>query len=169
MCKKKTRMNSKKWMIIAVIAFCIMAIGIKEMSDNINSFQIIFYRSLIGIIAILIFFKNKLTKSTYSILKEHLFRNIFHLFGQYGWIIGIVYLSLAEVTAIEFSVPIWTLITASFFLKEKLSKAKTLSILLGFVGVLIIIKPGFGIINTKSIIVLLSAISYAIAHTFTKN
>jgi drug/metabolite transporter (DMT)-like permease len=145
-----------------------MAIGIKEMSDTINSFQIIFFRSLIGLFTILIFFRNKLSRPTYSIIKEHLFRNIFHLSGQYGWIIGITYLSLAEVTAIEFSVPIWILIIAAVFLKEKMTKSKTASILLGFVGVLIIIRPGFGVINTKSIIVLLSAISYAIAHTSTK-
>lgn len=162
------KMNSKKWMLISVISFCIMAIGIKEMSDTINSFQIIFFRSLIGLFTILIFFRNKLSRPTYSIIKEHLFRNIFHLSGQYGWIIGITYLSLAEVTAIEFSVPIWILIIAAVFLKEKMTKSKTASILLGFVGVLIIIRPGFGVINTKSIIVLLSAISYAIAHTSTK-
>jgi len=161
-------MNSKKWMIIAVISFCIMAIGIKEMSDKINSFQIIFFRSLIGLITILVFFKKKLAKPTFSILKEHLFRNIFHLIGQYGWIIGILYLSLAEVTAIEFSVPIWVLIIASLFLKERLTIKKVISIVLGFVGVLIIIRPGFGIINFKTIIVLLSAISYAVAHTSTK-
>jgi len=77
-------------------------------------------------------------------------------------------LSLAEVTAIEFSVPIWILIIASVFLKEELTKSKIISIILGFIGVLIIIRPGYGVINTNSIIVLLSAISYAIAHASTK-
>ena len=162
------RINSKLWMIIAVISFCIMAIGIKEMSDEVNLFQIIFFRSIIGLITISIFFKEKLIKPTFSILKEHLFRNIFHLIGQYGWIIGIVYLSLAEVTAIEFSVPIWILIIASLFLKEKLTIKKVVSIVLGFIGVVIIIRPDFGIVNFKTMIVLLSAISYAIAHSSTK-
>ncbi len=155
-------------MMISVISFCVMIIGIKEMSDNVNSFQIIFFRSLIGLLTILIFFKSKLSKPTYSIINEHLFRNIFHIIGQYGYIVGIVYLSLAEVTAIEFSVPIWILIIASVFLKEELTKSKIVSIILGFIGVLIIIRPGFGVINTNSIIVLLSAISYAIAHASTK-
>lgn len=162
------KMNSKKWMLIAVISFCIMAIGIKEMSNEINSFQIIFYRSLIGLVTIIIFFKNKLSKPTFSMIKEHLFRNVFHLIGQYGWILGIIYLSLGEVTAIEFTVPIWILLIASIFLKERLTSPKIISILLGFIGVLFIIRPGFEIINLKSIIVLLSAISYAIAHTSTK-
>ncbi|WP_375579123.1 DMT family transporter [Marivirga tractuosa] len=161
-------MSSKKWRLISVFSFCVMTIGIKEMSDNVNSFQIIFFRSLIGLLTILIFFKNKLSRPTFFIIKEHLFRNIFHLIGQYGYIVGIIYLSLAEVTAIEFSVPIWILIIASVLLKEELTKYKVMSIILGFNGVLIIIRPGFGVINTNSIIVLLSAISYAIAHASTK-
>ena len=76
-------------------------------------------------------------------------------------------MSIAEVTAIEFSVPIWILVIDSIFIKEKLTKTKIVSILLGFVGVLII-RPGLDLINAKSLIVLLSFISYAIAHTSTK-
>ena len=145
-----------------------MAIGVKEMSPKINSFQIIFFRSLIGLLTLSILFKKRLTTPTFSIIKEHLFRNIFHLIGQYGWILGIIYLSLAEVTAIEFSVPIWILLIATIFLKEKLNSSKIISMVFGFTGVLFIMRPGLELISTKSIIVLLSAISYAIAHTTTK-
>ena len=136
------KMNSKKWMLAAVISFCVMAIGIKEMSNEINSFQIIFYRSLIGLVSILLLFKNRLSKPTFLMIKEHLIRNVFHLIGQYGWILGIIYLSLAEVTAIEFSVPICILLFATIFLKEKLTNTKLFSILLGFTGVLFILRPG---------------------------
>lgn len=162
------KINSKVWMLIAVISICIMAIGIKEISSEINSFQIIFYRSLIGLLAIIILFRKKLSRPTFSMIKAHLIRNIFHLLGQYGWVLGIIYLSLAEVTAIEFSVPIWTLLIASIFLKEKLTGVKTINIILGFLGVLLIMQPGVEIVKIKSIIVLLSAISYAVTHTATK-
>lgn len=161
-------MNAKKWMLISVISICIMAIGVKEISNEINSFQIIFYRSLIGLLAIIIFLKKSLSLPTFLMIKDHLFRNFFHLIGQYGWILGIIHLSLAEVTAIEFSVPIWILLIASIFLKEKLTSVKIISILLGFIGVLIIMKPGVEIIKINSMIVLLSAVSYAITHTATK-
>lgn len=162
------KLTAKQWMSIAVISFCIMAIGVKEMSSEINSFQIIFFRSVIGLITLLLFFRRKLSTPTFKMIYHHLFRNVFHLIGQYGWIVGIIYLSLAEVTAIEFSVPIWVLIIAAIFLKEKLTIPKLVSISLGFIGVLFILKPGFGIISQNSIIVLLSAVSYAIAHTSTK-
>lgn len=162
------KLIAKHWMGIAVISFCIMAIGVKEMSSEINSFQIIFFRSVIGLATLLIFFKTKLSRPSIKMIREHLFRNVFHLIGQYGWIIGITYLSLAEVTAIEFSVPIWILIIATVFLKEKLTAPKLISVLLGFTGVLFILRPGIEIISINSIIVLLSAVSYAVAHTSTK-
>jgi drug/metabolite transporter (DMT)-like permease len=161
-------MQARKWMLIAVVAFCILAISVKEISKEINSFQIIFFRSLFGLIVLLPFVKQKLTKIKVPSLKKHLFRNSFHLLGQYGWIIGIVYLPLAEVTAIEFSVPIWVLIIAALFLKEKITLSKTLSIGFGFIGVLFVLQPGLKILSTESIIVLLSAISYGIAHVSTK-
>ena len=120
-----TKMNSKKWMLISVFSFCVMTIGIKEISDNVNSFQIIFFRSLIGLLTILIFFlKVNYQDQHSSIIKEHLFRNIFHLIGQYGYIVGIIYLSLAEVTAIEFSVPIWILIIGFCLFKRRIDKIK---------------------------------------------
>jgi len=161
-------MNSKLWMLFSIFAFCFVAIGVKQINTNINPFQIIFFRAFIGLIALIIILPKKTIIGSFSNIKQHLFRNFFHLIAQYGWVVGIVYLSLAEVTAIEFTTPIWILILAAIFLKEKINAIKIGSIILGFVGVLIIIKPGIELINTKSILVLLSAICFAIAHTTTK-
>jgi len=161
-------MNSKIWMVLSVFAFCFVAIGVKQVNTNISPFQIIFFRALIGLIPLLILIPRTTIIGSFSNIKQHLLRNVFHLIAQYGWVVGIVYLSLAEVTAIEFTTPIWILILAPFFLKEKITGKKISSILLGFIGILIILKPGIDIINYNSIIVLLSAICFAIAHTATK-
>ena len=161
-------MYSKLWMLFSVFSFCFVAIGVKQINSNINPFQIIFFRALIGLITLLVILPKKTILESFLNIKQHLFRNIFHLIAQYGWVVGIVYLSLAEVTAIEFTTPIWILIFAHFFLKEKITITKTCSIILGFIGILIILKPGIEIINYNSIIVLLSAICFAIAHTATK-
>lgn len=161
-------MNSKLWMLLSVFAFCFVAIGVKQINTNISPFQIIFFRALIGLITLLILLPKKTVIGSFSNIKQHVFRNLFHLIAQYGWIMGIVYLSLAEVTAIEFTTPIWILILASIFLKEKITAKKTSSIIFGFIGILIIMKPGIEIISYNSVIVLLSAICFAIAHTATK-
>ncbi len=161
-------MNSKVWMLLSVFSFCFVAIGVKQVDTNISPFQIIFFRAFIGLISLIIILPKTIIIGSFSNIKQHLFRNFFHLIAQYGWVVGIVYLSLAEVTAIEFTTPIWILVLASIFLKEKITAKKSISIILGFIGVLIIIKPGIEIISYNSIIVLLSAICFAIAHTATK-
>ena len=161
-------MNSKIWMLLSVFAFCFVAIGVKQVNTSISPFQIIFFRALVGLITLLTLLPKKTIIGSISNIKQHLFRNAFHMIAQYGWVVGIVYLSLAEVTAIEFTTPIWIVILASIFLKEKITSKKTISILLGFIGILIIMKPGIEIISYNSIVVLISAICFAIAHTATK-
>jgi len=161
-------MSSKLWMLLSVFSFCFVAIGVKQVNTNISPFQIIFFRALIGLITLLIILPKRTIFGSLSNIKQHLFRNVFHMIAQYGWVVGIVYLSLAEVTAIEFTSPIWIIILATIFLKEKVTSKKIISILLSFIGVLIILKPGLGIISYNSIVVLLSAICFAIAHTATK-
>jgi drug/metabolite transporter (DMT)-like permease len=161
-------MNPKKWMLLGVLSFCLLAIGVKEISSNISSIQIIFFRSFIGLILLYVFFRKKFKELTFKKIKIHLKRNIFHLIGQYGWVLGIVYLSLTEVTAIEFTVPIWIIIFAALYLNEKMTKWKIISVLICFLGVLVIIRPGFEIFNINTIIVLFSAVSYSIAHISTK-
>lgn len=165
---KNNNMNSKRWMLLAVFSFCTVAIGVKEISSNISAIQIIFFRSFIGLILLFTIFKKKFQELTFKQIRRHLSRNVFHLLGQYGWVLGIVYLSLTEVTAIEFTMPIWIIIFAAFYLDEKMTKWKIASVLICFLGVLVIIRPGFEIFNINTIIVLFSAISYAIAHISTK-
>lgn len=155
-------------MLLAVISFCIVAIGVKEISTNISAIQIIFFRSFIGLFLLFVVFRKKFQELTFMKIKRHLKRNIFHLLGQYGWVLGIVYLSLTEVTAIEFTVPIWIIIFAAIYLNEKMTRWKIVSVLICFLGVLVIVRPGFEIFNIHTIIVLFSAISYAIAHISTK-
>lgn len=161
-------MNSKLWMLLSIFSFCFVAIGVKQINTNISPFQIIFFRALVGLSILIILLPKKTLIGSVSNIKQHLFRNTFHLIAQYGWVVGIVYLSLAEVTAIEFTTPIWILILAAIFLKEKITFNKTIGILLGFIGVLIILKPGLEIISYNAIVVLLSAICFAIAHIATK-
>ena len=161
-------MNSKKWMLLAVFSFCVLAISVKEIDSRIHSFQIIFFRSLIGLLILTMLFPRRIFSIKPITLKKHFLRNIFHLIGQYGWIVGIIYLSIAEVTAIEFTVPIWVILFASFLLREKLTLIKIIVVVLGLIGVLFILKPGIEILTFNSVIVLISAMSYGITHILTK-
>lgn len=158
------------WMFVTLLSFSLMAVAVKELSVYLNSSEIIFFRSLVSLLVILPIigyfgFKEIVSKN----IGKHLARNIFHFFGQYGWIYGITFIPLAEVFALEFTAPMWTVIIATLLLKESVTKARLLAIFFGILGVIVILKPGIEIIHFASIAVLLGALSYGLSHTLTKS
>jgi len=158
------------WMSGAILSFCLMAIGGRELSSEINTFQTLFFRSLIGFIIITIAMaivgdKKLFTTNRYTL---HINRNIFHFIGQYAWFVGIGLLPLTVVFALEFTVPLWTVLVAALVLKEKITKIKVFAITMGLVGVLLILQPGLEILDATALIVLASALFYAISHVNTK-
>ena len=158
------------WMLGTLLSFCLMAVSVRELSGEIHTFQMLFFRSVIGLIVIgcLILYKEQLHLMKTQKIKLHLVRNSFHFLGQFGWFIGIALLPLAEVFALEFTAPLWTLIIASLVLNESLTTKKIIALVLALVGVFIIVKPGTELFNPVSLIVLAAAFSYAVSYVSTK-
>lgn len=163
-------MNVALWMIGGLISLSLMAIGARELAGQITTVQILFFRSVISLIVItLIIYKSKKTRLFSSKrIKLHIVRNIFHFVGQYGWFLGLGLLPLAHVFALEFTVPLWTLLIAAMFLKEGITARKVIAVLFGVAGVYVILKPGIEIVDSASIIVLIAAIGYSVSHVTTK-
>lgn len=173
------------WMSGALASFSILAIGARELSGEVSIAQSLFIRSVIGLVFLsgIYFIQSRVKRNNVNraqekmavkqlpskLFKLHLFRNVFHFIAQYGWFFGIGLLPLAEVFALEFTVPIWTLLIASVFLDEKVTRNKLLAIFFGTLGVLVIVQPGYALIDYASIIVLGAAICFALSHTATKS
>ncbi|MEK6200789.1 DMT family transporter [Psychrobacter sp. P11G5] len=163
------------WMIGALTSFCLMAIGARELNSQIGVFQILFFRSIVGLLVLLpiIFLSNFSSKKSNFLfpkrIKLHLVRNLFHFAGQYGWFLGIGLLPLATVFAIEFTVPFWTIIISYLFLKESITVKKIIAVLLGILGVIVIVQPSLDVAHYASLIVLGAAICYAFSHVATKS
>jgi len=164
-------MNTALWMMGTLTSFSLMAIAARELSGAIDTFQILFFRSLLGlvIISLLILAKKDLSLFSTSRPKQHIIRNLTHFGGQYGWFLGLSLLPLATVFALEFTVPLWTAIIAAIFLKERLTFKKVSAILLGLMAVAIIVNPGNELFDYSSFIVLAAAIFYALAYVSSKS
>lgn len=163
-------MNVYLWMLGTLLSFSLMAVSVRELSAEIHTFQMLLFRSVMGLIVIaFIIIKTRqfsLVKS--QRLKLHALRNSFHFLGQFGWFIGIGLLPLADVFALEFTAPLWTILIAALFLNEGITKAKIISLMLATAGVILIVKPSSELFNPASLIVLLAAFSYAVAYVSTK-
>jgi len=153
----------------ALVSFLLMAIAGRELSDTMNTFQIVLVRSVVALIIILVIVsRTGLDAVRTDKWRLHLVRNTIHYGAQFGWFLGISLLPLATVFAIEFTTPIWAVLMAVFFLKEKMTKGRMVAIVFGFIGVIIILRPGAEVFDVASIAVLLAAMGYASAYIFTR-
>lgn len=157
------------WMSGALVSFLSMALAGRELSAELNTFQILFFRSAIGVLIICII----LSRAGWHQIKTqhlptHFIRNIAHYVGQFGWFYAIAIIPLAQVFAIEFTIPIWTALLAPFLLGERVTVMRLTVIGIGFVGILVILRPGMVPFEIGALSALIAAIGYALSHTLTK-
>lgn len=157
-------------MVGTLLSFTFMAVAVRQLhAANIPTFEMLTWRSAIGLIIVLCLawrFGWHLIKTQQP--KLQVARNIVHFGGQSTWMYGIALLPLAEVFAIEFTIPIWVAIFAVSFLGERFSRGRLIAVTFGFAGILVILKPGLEVIDHGAFIVLGSAIFFATAITCTK-
>jgi drug/metabolite transporter (DMT)-like permease len=157
------------WMSGTLVSFMAMAIGGRELSVQLSTFQILFFRSVIGFLVVCFFLGCSNWWQIFSKqLRVHVLRNISHFGGQFGWFYGIAFIPLAEVFALEFTVPVWTAVLAAVLLREQITRARVAAIIFGVLGVFLILRPGLAVISLASMAVLGSAFCYALSHTLTR-
>ena len=78
---------------------------------------------------------------------QHVARNTVHYGAQFGWLVAVTLIPLAQVIAIEFTMPIWIALLAAFFLGERINVWKALAVVLGLIGVAVIVRPATGELN----------------------
>ena len=158
------------WMIGGVFCLTSMAIAGKEISLQIDTFELLFFRSVIGVCIILFFLvkKNLLHEINLKEIRTHLKRNLAHFIGQNLWLYALASITLAEVTSLEFTMPIWIVFFSYLMLNEKLDKYKIISVCIGFVGVLITVRPDIETLNLGLIAAAISAIMFALTNIYTR-
>ncbi len=157
------------WMTMTLAMFALMMVAVRELARVMSTFEILAFRSFVALV-ILLPVAARLGRAAYTTrrFRLHLARNAVHFTAQYGWIVGIAILPLAEVTALEFTTPAWAAILAALFLGERIGGVRALAVICGLAGVLIILRPGIEVIDPGALIVLASAICYASSNVMVK-
>lgn len=157
------------WMLGALVSLGAMAVATRELSAYLSISQILFFRSACGLLIIsFLLWRTNWRQIVSPQLGSHFVRNLSHLCAQYAWIYGIIFIPMAEVFAIEFTAPVWTTLLAAIILKERITFPRVVSIALGLVGVLVIVRPGFAVVHHAALVVLVGAVCFAMAYTMTK-
>jgi len=149
----------------------IIAIAGRETTRELNVFQIMEVRSILGFFMLypLIRLHGGLAAMKTSRPLQHVGRNLIHYAAQLGWFFALTLIPLGQVVSIEFTMPIWTAILAASFLGERITAGKIAAIVLGVVGVLIIVRPAAGEINPGQLIALGAAIGFGISIAMMKS
>jgi drug/metabolite transporter (DMT)-like permease len=157
------------WMIASGLGFTVMALAIKVLGHRLDSFQIAFFRCLIGFIAILPLI------GAYGIdvlqtrsLKIHALRGLFGLIAMFASYYAIARIPLASYTALSFTRPLFATVLAVLVLHEIVRWRRWTATLVGFLGVLVMVRPGAGTFNAASLFALADSMSIAFLVTLVK-
>ncbi len=159
------------WMAGWLTAMLVMAIAGRETTRELDVFQIMEMRSVIGLLMLypLIHLAGGFGTLKTARPWQQVGRNIAHYGAQFAWFKALTLIPLAQVISIEFTMPIWTAILAVAFLGERMGLWKNLAVALGVVGVVIIVRPGTSEIVPGQIIALAAAVGFAISVTMVKS
>ena len=158
------------WMIGTITSFSVMAVAGREVSHALDTFEIMMYRSLVGVIVVaaLATAFGAWRQVETARLGTHLVRNVAHFTGQNLWFLAVTLIPLAQVFALEFTTPIWVILLSPLVLGERLTLVRAIAATLGFVGILIVARPDMDGINTGIITAASCAIFFAITIMLTK-
>ena len=150
------------YMIMSVLFFSFMDILIK-ITDEYAVGQVMFFRAVFGLIPIFFLIPKNRLRDFYKTkhVGLHFYRSFFGAIAMAAIFIGLRNLQLAEVTSLAFSGPIWVVIFSMIFLSEKIRTKRWVAVGLGFIGVLIISKPGFNNLNYYYIFPIIFCIGFA--------
>jgi len=151
------------YIIAGMTVFSVQDTLVRILSSEVSILQIMFLRSIVGLSVLFLILKIKkipiIFSSQYPLLT--IIRSILFMFAFLFYYIGLAYLPYAVTTALFFTTPFFITILSKIFLKENIGLIRLLTIIFGFIGVVIIANPTFDSFNIFMIFPILCAFGYS--------
>ncbi|AXI46810.1 EamA family transporter [Sulfitobacter sp. SK012] len=165
-----TTVRAALWMLGAIFSFSCMAVAGRLLAERHDTFEIMMYRSAFG--AVIVIAVAWATGAWRQISRQqlglHFVRNLAHFTGQNLWFYALTIIPLAQLFALEFTSPLWVILLAPLVLGEKLTRLRALAAAMGFVGILIVVRPNIDALNSGVFTAAGSAIFFALSIMLTK-
>jgi drug/metabolite transporter (DMT)-like permease len=159
------------WMTGTLVSFSVMAVSVRVLFAQLTIAEILVIRAAVGLVLLgALGAVNRRLWRDISLRRFplHLLRNCVHVAAQYLWVLAIVLLPLATVFALEFTMPAHTALLAALFLGERMTPSRIGVIVFGFIGVLVILRPGLESFRPAALMVLFAAFGFAFTMIFLK-
>jgi drug/metabolite transporter (DMT)-like permease len=144
------------------ISFAMMMVLVRHVSAMVHPFEAAFFRNLFGLALMMPWLlRSGLHALSTQRLGMHIVRALFGLSAMLCLFTALSLLPLAEVTALTFAAPLFATAGAALVLKERVRLRRWTATLVGFLGVVIILRPGAEIIAPAALIALGAALFMA--------
>ena len=149
---------------LSVLFFVLMSVCIKATGDHIPLFQVVFFRNFFALLPLIFFiYFLKLNFSLINNYKLHIARAFIGITAMSLFFISIRYVPLVEMQTISYSSVFFISILSIFFLGEKIGYRRIIAIFIGFIGVLIILKPSTELFSNYSVLPLIASLFLSMA------
>jgi drug/metabolite transporter (DMT)-like permease len=158
------------WVALSGVLFALLNVFTLIPAQHLNPYVMAFLRYLFGALFLVpIVMRLGLYRSLHTRrLPLHISRGAIHTAGMMLWFVALPLTTLAEITALGFTGPIFVTIGAALFLAEKVRLRRWMAVMVGFIGAMIIIRPGFGDIHIGVICILISTPIFSASNLISK-
>jgi len=156
-------------MIASTLFFSSMHTVIRYISEDLHPFQIAFCRNLFGLailVPIIVQQGEKIFRT--SQLGLHAMRALIHMSSMLLFFSALAIAPIAKVTALSFTAPLFMALLGVLVFKERIWIRRWTAIIFGFIGALIVLRPGIEPLDTGSVMVLTAALTWAVTMIFIK-
>lgn len=153
-------------MILSSLAFAIMGACIQVCAQTLSNGMVVFFRNLSGLAflsPILIRGGREVLKTTH--FREHVFRGLAGLSSMYCFFYAIAHMRLADATLLNYTLPLFIPVVEALWLGEPMPARLGVPLALGFLGVVVVLRPGSGIVTAAAVFGLLAGFLSAVAQT----
>lgn len=152
-----------------MLLFSFVPPSVRLLSDTMSAYQIVGIRAVLGVSMALAYFS---WAGLYRMKTErpgfHFVRATCNVVGMVLWFWALKHVELAKGIAIHFTMPLFIAVFAVMFLRERIDLRRAMAMLVGFAGVLVILRPGMIGIGLPELAILASAALYGVATVFVK-
>lgn len=129
------------WMLVAALGFAMMGALVKLGAEKFSSSELVFYRSLFGLIAIYVYLRSQNMSLATPVLFKQMSRALVGFAALVLFFYAIAHLPLATAITLNYTSPLFLAALSPFLLQERLKKALIVALIIGFAGVSLLLKP----------------------------
>src|SRR5260221_24126 len=149
------------YMVVSALLFALMSVAVKVASATLPNVVVVFFRSGFGLLTLLPFIVGADLRTRRP--REHLIRSLAGIASMYCFFYTLAHMRLADAVLLNYSLPIFIPFVESAWLGEDFPRRLWIPVAVGFLGVIVILRPGSGLMEPVALLGVASALFAAVA------